>query len=249
MTIDNDDQLTALQTISTIVSETLAHMMARVEPGMTTRELDAIGRARLDHHGARSAPELVYDFPGATCISVNDEVAHGIPGDRIIQAGDLVNIDVSAEKDGFFADTGASSVVPPAPPKKTALCLATRKALEAGVTAVRAGRPINRIGAAIESSARQGGYSIVRNLGGHGVGSALHEEPAAILHYYEPADRRRLQEGMVITIEPFLSTGATAAWQSDDGWTLCTEPGFLTAQFEHTLVVTRDGPRVLTYFH
>lgn len=248
MIIDTEAQLSALQVISSIVSETLAHMAARMEPGMTTRELDDIGRAQLARHGARPAPELVYGFPGATCISLNDQVAHGIPGDLAIQAGDLVNIDVSAEKDGFFSDTGASFVVPPLSPRKAALCRATREALDAGVAAVRAGRPINRIGAAVESTARRGGYSIVRNLGGHGVGSALHEEPAAILHYFEPADQRILQPGTVMTIEPFLSTGATLAWQSDDGWTLLTDPRYLTAQFEHTLVVTTTGAHVLTSF-
>ena len=212
---------------------------------MTTQELDDAGAKLLEEGGAESAPVISVGFPGATCISVNNEIAHGIPGGRRIEAGDLVNIDVSAKKDGFFADSGASFMVPPTTDAQKTLCRTTRKALNRSIKAVRAGVKLNVIGQTIECVARQGGYTVIRNLHSHGVGAALHEEPS-IPPYIDRQDRRRLQEGLVFTIEPFLSTGAEWADQGDDGWTLTTPPAFMTAQYEHSLVVTRRGTIVLT---
>ena len=246
MTIGSQEDLDQLRAVGRIVAQVLRDMGAALEPGMTTRELDELGWQGLDARGARSAPEITYGFPGATCISVNNEIAHGIPGERRIAAGDLVNIDVSAERNGFFADTGASFVVPPATAAQRRLCRTTRNALDRAVGAVRAGVPLNRIGKAVEKVARQQGYTIVRNLQSHGVGGALHEEPGAIPSYYDPADRRVLHDGMVITIEPFLSTGAEWAEETGDGWTLATPAHYMTAQYEHSLVVTRGGAIVLT---
>lgn len=246
MTIGSQEDLEQLKAVGQIVAQVLRDMGAALEPGMTTRELDELGRQGLEARGARSAPEITYGFPGATCISVNNEIAHGIPGERRIAAGDLVNIDVSAERNGFFADTGASFPVPPTTPAQRRLCQTTRKALDRAVGAVRAGAPLNRIGKTVEKVARQQGYTIVRNLQSHGVGGALHEEPGAIPSYYDPADRRRLHDGMVITIEPFLSTGAEWAEETGDGWTLATPKHYMTAQYEHSLVVTRGGAIVLT---
>lgn len=246
MTIDNEDDLARLRIIGAIVAETLRVMGKALEPGITTKELDDIGRRQLDEAGARSAPEVAYDFPGATCISVHPAVAHGIPGPQVIRAGDLVNIDVSAEKDGLFADTGASFVVPPARPEATELCRGTRLALSRAVKSVRAGRPLNVIGRTVEEVARQRGLSIVRNLQSHGVGTALHEEPHHIPTYFDPHDHRRIHDGMVFTIEPFLSTGADWAEETGDGWTLATSPRHLTAQYEHTLVATPSGAIVVT---
>lgn len=214
---------------------------------MTTKELDDLGRKKLDSFGARSAPELTYGFPGATCISVNNAIAHGIPCDDIvIAAGDMVNIDVSAEKDGFFADTGASYIVPPVGDAQRDVCRATKRALARAIDSVKAGKPLNGIGKAIESVARRSGHSIIENLQSHGVGASLHEEPKYIPSYYDPSDRRRIHEGQVFTIEPFLSTGATMAEDGDDDWTLVTPPGFFTAQYEHSLVATRRGAIILT---
>ncbi len=246
MTIGNEYELSKLREIGEIVAETLRRMGDALEPGMTTAELDAVGAAAMAARGATPAPAKTYGFPGATCISINPAVAHGIPGDRAVRAGDLVNIDVSAEKDGFWADTGASLIVPPATAAKQALCRTTRKALKRAAAAVRAGRPMNVIGQAIEQVARRAGYSIIRNLQSHGVGGALHEAPAQIASYYDPDDQRVLREGMVFTIEPFLSTGAEWADEEDDGWTLSTPPQYLTAQYEHSLVVTKGAPIVLT---
>ncbi len=246
MTISNEDELTRLKEVGGIVAGVLAAMGRALDPGMTTRELDGIGRRLLAAEGARPAPEISYGFPGATCISVNEEVAHGIPGDRVIAAGDLVNIDVSAEKDGVFADTGASFAVPPAADGVAALCRDGRRALWAGLRAVRSGARLNEIGRRVEQLARQGGYTLVRNLASHGVGRALHEEPGQIPTWYEPADRRVMHDGMVFTIEPFLSTGAEWVDLAPDGWTLTAGPGVLTVQYEHTVVATKRGPLVVT---
>ncbi|SIP99955.1 type I methionyl aminopeptidase [Bosea sp. TND4EK4] len=247
MTVSNDDELQALQEIGRIVAQALAMMGKALEPGMTTAELDAIGRAHLERAGARSAPELCYDFPGATCISINEEVAHGIPGPRRILAGDLVNIDVSAEKNGFYSDTGASFLVPPAKPKLERLCRDGKRALWAGIGQVGIGKPLAGIGDAVGRFAQKNGYTLVRNLASHGIGRALHEEPTEIATWPDKRERRRITNGLVFTVEPFLSLGADWAEQGDDDpWTLYSEPRAPTVQYEHTLVATARGPLVLT---
>lgn len=246
MTISNDDDLKSLQDIGRIVAQTLAAMGKAIEPGMTTAELDQIGRALLEQEGARSAPELDYDFPGATCISVNDEIAHGIPGARRIEAGDLVNIDVSAEKAGFYSDTGASFAVPPVARRTERLCRDGRRALWVGIGQVGAGKPLSGIGNAIGRFAEKNGYTLVRNLASHGVGRSLHEEPTELATWPDRSERRMMQKGQVFTIEPFLSLGANWAENGDDPWTLYGEPRAPTVQYEHTLVATAGGAMVLT---
>jgi methionyl aminopeptidase len=246
MTIGSEDELEKLKIAGRVVARTLKAMSEALEPGITTRELDGIGRRLLELDGARSAPELTYGFPGATCISVGPDVAHGIPDDRRIEAGDLVNIDVSAEVDGFFGDTGASFAVPPVAPRIDKLCRDGRRALWTGIRAVRAGGELAAIGRGIEAVADRNGYSLIRNLASHGVGSALHEEPKEIPTWHEPADRRRIGEGLVFTIEPFLSLGDDWVEETGDGWTLRPLGGRPTVQYEHTLVATRRGPMVMT---
>lgn len=246
MTISSESELEGLRAIGRIVAQVLKAMGAAIEPGMTTRELDDLGRALLEREGARSAPELAYGFPGATCISVNEEIAHGIPGSRVIRAGDLVNIDVSAEKNGFFGDTGASFAVPPVRTRIESLCRDGRKAMWEGIRAVRPGGKLNMIGERIESFAEKRGYTLIRNLASHGVGRSLHEEPEAISTWRDPADRRRMHEGLVFTIEPFLSLGGDFAAEAGDGWTLLADPAAPTVQYEHSLVVTKNGPVILT---
>jgi len=246
MTIETEQDLSALREVGRIVATTLKQMLARVEPGMTTLELDHIGRDLLEREGAQSAPQVTYDFPGYTCISINEEAAHGIPGARVIQAGDIVNIDVSAEKNGYFADTGGTCIVPPGNPMKEKLLRATRQALKEAANAARADQPMNGIGRAIQRVARKTGFKTIKNLSGHGVGRGLHEAPREIHNYFEPRDRRLLREGMVLAVEPFLSTRARWVDELDDGWTLAAPPGNFSAQFEHTLVVTRGRPILLT---
>lgn len=246
MTIETQQDVEGLRRIGEIVSRVLRAMLDALEPGMTTAELDAFGRRLLDQYGARSAPQLTYNFPGATCISINEEAAHGIPGARRIERGDVVNVDVSAELDGYFADTGGTRVVPPSTAIKTRLCQASLAALDAAAKEARAGVRINQIGKAIQRIAKINGFRVIKHLAGHGVGRALHEEPSDILGYGEPRDPRVLQEGTVITIEPFLSTKSTCVHEGGDGWTLSGVPGNLSAQFEHTLIITRGAPIVVT---
>ncbi len=246
MTIQTEQDLEEMKSIGRIVALTLKEMMQRTEPGMTTGELDLIGKALLEGYGARSAPRLSYNFPGYTCISINEEAAHGVPGDRVIMAGDVVNIDVSAERNGFFSDTGGSFVVPPSNYLKDKLIDSTQLALREACRSARAGQPLNGIGRAIQRVAKKKGFKIIRNLCSHGVGHSLHDEPGEIPGYYDPNDKRMLHEGLVITIEPFLSTRSKFAAEKEDGWTLAGSADNLSAQFEHTMVITRGEPLLLT---
>lgn len=245
MTVENEDDLHRLMRIGQICAQTLAHMLAHVEPGMTTAQLDAIGAAFLKRHGARSAPILAYRFPGHTCISLNDEAAHGIPGERVIRPGDVINIDVSAELEGFWADTGASALVPPARPEHERLLDAAWAARERAIGAARAGQPINAIGRAVETAAREAGFHVILELTGHGVGRHIHEPPTVYNFYFRRA-RQKLTDGLVITVEPFLTPGAGRVVTASDGWTLRTRDGAVAAQFEHTIVIDGDRPIIVT---
>jgi methionyl aminopeptidase len=246
MSINSEKDLEGLRKIGRIVARCLQHMQSKLEPGITTGELDAIGETFLAAHGARSAPKITYNFPGHTCISVNEEAAHGIPGARVLQAGDLVNIDVSAELEGYFADTGGSAIIPPESNLHLKICAVARKALESAMSVARAGARLNRIGYAIEAEAVRNGLTVIENIGSHGVGRALHEDPGFIAGYYDERDKRILRKNQVITIEPFISSGAREVFYKGDGWTLATNPGIFTAQYEHTLVITKGKPLVMT---
>lgn len=246
MTIETQQDIVALKIIGKIVADTLKLMMKEAKAGMTTRELDEIGRVYLEKFNAKSAPKYTYNFPGTTCISINEDIAHGIPNDYIIKDGDLINIDVSAELDGYFADTGGSFVLGKSTDIQKKVMKATREALNAAIAAATAGAPLNLIGKAIEKVARKHNLKIIENLGSHGVGRALHEEPTFIAPYYDRSDRRILKEGQVITIEPFLSTHTTEVEEGADGWTLSGEKGNVAAQYEHTMIITKHRPIILT---
>lgn len=246
MSIDSEKDLEGLRKIGRIVARCLAHMQSKLEPGMTTLELDTIGGEYLSAQGARSAPKLTYNFPGFTCISVNEEAAHGVPGPKVLKAGDLVNIDVSAELGGYFADTGGSAILPPESKLHQRICSVAKSALAAALLEARAGAKLNRIGRAIETEAHKNGFTVIENLGSHGVGRALHEEPGFIAGFYDKKDKRVLKKNQVITIEPFISSGAHEVVESDDGWTLLTQRGIFTAQYEHTIVITDGMPLIMT---
>lgn len=239
-------EMKRMRRIGEVVAETIEEMQRHLEPGVTTGQLDDIGREVLERHGAQSAPELVYDFPGATCISVNERAAHGIPGELEVQAGDLVNIDVSAELDGFFADSGASFGVEPVSDEKQALLDSTKEALEKAMEMARHGRPMQLVGRVVEGLAKDRDYTVIRNLGGHGIGRNLHQKPNFIPHFYDRTEKRKFREGQILTLEPFLAMGAKRVDEMDDGWTLQTENRDLVAQFEHTMIITRGEPIVLT---
>lgn len=245
MTIDGVDELEGLKRAGRAVAEARDQMLASVTTGISTQELDEIGREVLRRHGARSAPQLAYNFPGTTCISVNDELAHGIPSSRRLKDGDLINIDVSAELDGYWADSGASAPVGVVAPRLQQLLDATRRAQAEAMDEARAGRPLSGIGKVVERRAKRHGFFVIKNLCGHGVGRHIHEDPQ-VSSVYDPRDRTQLWEGLVITIEPFLTTRATRAVDSGDGWTLRTPDGSLGAQFEHTLVITKGAPIIVT---
>lgn len=245
LTIDGDEDLAGLRRVGRAVAEARDAMISTVEPGMSTGDLDAVGRQVLRAHGARSAPRVAYGFPGSTCISVNNEAAHGVPSQlRRLHDGDLVNIDVSAVLDGYWADTGSSVAVGDVAPDASRLLAATRAAQADGMRAARAGRRLCEVGRAVERRARQLGFGIVRNLYGHGVGRGLHEEPS--VPSWDDGSTLRIWEGLVLAIEPFLSPSATSAVDGDDGWTLLTNDGSLVAQHEHTIVVTAGAPIVIT---
>ncbi len=245
MTIQTRDDILGLMAIGRIVRGAIEHMAAHMAPGMTTAEMDAIGAAYLKRHGARSAPILAYKFPGATCISINDEAAHGIPGPRVIQPGDMVNIDVSAEKDGYWADAGQSYALAPVAEEKQKLITATNQALEIALQHARAGQPINKLGQAVEKHARGLGYQVIEELGGHGVGRHIHEKPSVPM-FYVRRYHERFQKGQVLTLEPFLTHGARHVYTLDDGWTLKTDNGGLVAQAEQTIIITDDAPIIVT---
>ncbi len=246
MTIYTDDQLQALMRIGKIVATTLKIMQDAVRPGIRTEELNEIGARYLYKQGATPAPIADYQFPAETCISINEEAAHGIPGRRVVRPGDLVNIDVSAELGGIYADTGGTVAVPTASREAERLMQHTRAALDAACHVVTAGKPLSVIGQAVESVARKGGYKVIRELGGHGVGYSLHEEPRNIPNFHTRSARTQLVNGMVLTIEPFLTRGSAHIYEDEDGWTLRTTHHTLACQYEHTVVITRGKPILVT---
>lgn len=246
MTITQQDELDGLKDIGRIVANTMAAMAKAMEPGMSTRDLDEIGDRLLQQEGAVSAPRASYGFPGATCISVNEEIAHGIPGDRRIAAGDLVNIDVSASKNGYFADTGATFRLGSVPPELDRLCRDGKRAMQIGIAQVGHGKPLAGIGNAIGKFAVARGYTLIRNLASHGVGRALHEFPEEIATWPVRGDKRRMHNGLVLTVEPFLSMGGNWAAEAEDGWTLYSTPAAPVVQYEHTVVATKHGPIIVT---
>ncbi|MBV6450793.1 MAG: Methionine aminopeptidase 2 [Anaerolineales bacterium] len=246
MTADSNKDLQYLKAIGRICAEALRRMQGAVRVGMTTRELDEIGRAFLEAEGARSAPQAMYKFPGATCISVSPVIAHGIPNERLLREGELIHIDVSAELDGYFADTGASMVVSKSERRFEKLIEATRSSLNKALRAAKAGNRLNAISRAVQTEAGKRGYNVITDLTGHGIGRKLHEEPKEILNFYDSNDRRILNEGLVLAIEPFLTTGVGRVTQERDGWSLRTTDKAIAAQFEHTIVVTKNEPIILT---
>ena len=234
-----------MEKVSAVVRRTLEALAAAVRPGVTTAELDAVARDVVRAHGARSAPALVYGFPGTVLISVNEEVVHGIPGPRRLRRGDLVSLDVTIEKDGYIADAARSVLVEEGEAPAARLVACAEAAFDAALDVARAGTPVNEIGRAVEREVRRWGFTIVRGLTGHGVGRAIHEPPT-VANEYNPRQRDILTEGLVLTIEPMISAGSGRTVQSGDGWTIRTRDGSLASHHEHTLVITRDRPVVLT---
>lgn len=246
MIVENEAELERLRAIGKICAATLRKMLAAATPGMTTQELDALGLAYLQRQGAQSAPQAMYEFPGATCISVAPVIAHGIPGGHVLAEGDLIHIDVSAEKDGFYADTGASLSIGKPSAEVKALLAATQATLKKTLAAARAGNLISELGRTMQTEAKQRGYNTIVELASHGIGRKLHEYPSDVVNFYNPQDKRKLAEGLVLALEPFLTTGNGRISEERDGWSLRTRDRHIAAQFEHTIVVTKGKPIILT---
>jgi len=245
MSIGTEDELEALRRAGHVVAVALRELRRRVQAGVSTGELDRVAGRVFARHGARSAPMLVYDAPCQVFISVNDEAVHGVPGPRRLRRGDLVKLDVTAELDGFYADACVSVAVAPAAPRVRRLVSAADAALARGLTAAVAGAPVRAISEAVAEAAAARGVSVLEDLGGHGIGRTIHEQPS-VPNVPDPDDATRLHSGLVITVEPILGAGGAGIRPGSDGWTLRTADGALAAHVEHTIVVTAGRPLVLT---
>jgi len=247
MSITSEEELLGIKQISNAVAETLKQMRAHAAPGMTAKELDDFGGAILSALGAKSAPKLTYDFPGWTCISVNNEIAHGIPtANKVFKEGDLINIDVSAELNGFWADNGGSFILGKDINELQPLVNASKQILRKAIDQIKGGVKIADVGRLIETEARKSGYKVIKNLAGHGVGRSLHEEPHEILNCYDRFNTTRFRKNSIVAIETFIATASTYADQQKDGWTLVGNKGGYVAQHEHTIMVTDGKPVILT---
>jgi methionyl aminopeptidase len=245
VSVETEEELQALKAVGRLVAEAIRAMRRAVRPNTTTLELDAIAGKLFRRAGARSGPQLDYDFPGVTCISVNEEAVHGIPGKRRLREGDLVKLDVTAELDGFYADACVS--VPVGRPRRAMANLAgaSERALAKGLGAARAGAPLNAIGAAIERSVHDDGFSVCNELIGHGIGRKIHEPPD-VPSYFDPDLTQALTDGLVLTVEPIIAAGDGRVRGTRDGWTVRTVDGSPSAHFEHTIVVRDGAPLILT---
>jgi methionyl aminopeptidase len=245
MSIESSDDWDGLREAGRITRLTLEALESQVRVGVSTGELDQIAADLFRAHGARSAPALVYGFPGTVLISINDEVVHGVPGRRRLKRRDLVKLDVTVEKDGYVADAARSVVVGAGTVMATRLAACAESAFEAGRNAARAGARVSEIGRAVDREVRRQGFAVCRGLAGHGVGRTIHEEPT-VPNHYDPRQRDVLTEGLVLTIEPMISAGSSQVFEDADGWTIRTADGSLAAHHEHTLVIMSKGPVVLT---
>lgn len=246
MTLGSSDDLAALRRAGAVAAEAVSVVRELVRGGITTAELDDAAREVFAKYGAQSAPTALYGFPGTLCISVNDEAVHGIPGPRRLQAGDLVKLDATPLLDGFIADTAISVVVGDEPARAAdALKLCAERALQKAMSMVTAGRAARDVGRAVARETHGRGFRVLREVGGHGVGRAIHEEPH-IPNWDDPSSQAVLHEGLVVAIEPIIAASTERLITSRDGWTLRTSDGSLAAHAEHTFVVTTGTPIVLT---
>lgn len=247
MSITSQSELYGMQRIGEAVAVTLRKMTEFAAPGMSTKELDNFGAAILKSYGAKSAPYVSYGFPGWTCISVNKAAAHGIPSEKIILTeGDLINIDVSAELDGYFADNGGSFVLGRDLHAHQRLVDSSKLILHNAISNIKGGIRISDIGWQIEKEAKRLGFTTIKNLVGHGIGRALHEEPKEIPCFNDRSNTKRFRKNSVVAIETFISTKANYVYETDNGWTYTTRDGSYVAQHEHTIVVTDSQPLILT---
>jgi methionyl aminopeptidase len=245
MSVDTPEQLEGLRRVGRVVAETIAAVRRAAVPGITTGELDAIAEFEFDRRGARSGPILTYGYPGSICLSVDDEIVHGIPGSRRLREGELLTIDVAAELDGYHAD--AATTIAIGEPAPDPLLAAGRRALDAGIRAAQPGATLRDVGAAVEGAVEADGFQVARELTGHGIGRQMHEPPT-VFNWPAPVDEasQRLTEGLVLTIEPMITAGEPRFAAAADGWTIRSLDGARSTHEEHTVMVRRGGALVLT---
>ena len=245
MSINEPQELAGMRAAGAVVCLMLSAMKSAVRPGITTGELDEVGAGVMRQHGARSAPAMVYKFPGVSCISVNEEAVHGIPGKRALLTGDLVKLDVTIEKDGFMADAAVTVPVGEVSEERQRLIACAERAFAKAMLVARAGFRVSEIGRVIEREVRRSGFAVIRDLGGHGIGRTIHEEPR-VPNYADPEATQILTEGLVITVEPIIAAGSGKAFVAPDKWTMVTADHSVSAHYEHTLVIRKGEPMLLT---
>ena len=245
MSINTPEELERMRAAGAVVRRVIEAMKQHARVGVTTAELDEVGARVMQENGAQSAPKLVYGFPGANCISLNDEAVHGIPGERQVKSGDLLKLDVTVEKDGFMADAAVTVAVGDVPEECQRLVACAERAFSKAMLVARAGFRVSDIGRVVEREVRRQGFSVIRDLGGHGIGRTIHEEPR-VPNYPDPQANQVLTEGLVITVEPIIAAGSGRAVLAKDGWTVRTADRRQSAHYEHTLVITKREPILLT---
>jgi methionyl aminopeptidase len=245
MSINGPEELAGMRAAGAIVCLMLSAMKRAVRVGITTGELDEVGAEVMMQHGARSAPRLVYKFPGVNCISVNDEAVHGIPGKRALRSGDLVKLDVTIEKDGFMADAAVTVPVGEVTEERRQLVECAERAFRKAMLVARAGFRVSDIGRAVEREVRRSGFSVIRDLGGHGIGRTIHEEPR-VPNFADSEANQILTAGLVITVEPIIAAGSGRTLVAPDKWTMITADHRPSAHYEHTLVIRKGAPMLLT---
>ncbi|MDO8794196.1 MAG: type I methionyl aminopeptidase [Vicinamibacterales bacterium] len=238
-------EIEKLRAVNRLVGEVLAELRSTAAPGVTTGDLDRLAEQRVREAGAEPAFKGYHGFPATICSSVNEQVVHGIPSERELREGDVVSIDMGAKLNGFFGDSAVTVPIGRVSEEAISLLRATEEALFRAIDVVRPNARVSDIGAVVQAHVEGRGFSVVREFVGHGIGTELHEEPQ--IANYGPAGRGpRLAEGMVLAIEPMVNAGKAAVKVLSDGWTAVTRDGSLSAHFEHTVVVTRDGCEILT---
>jgi methionyl aminopeptidase len=247
MSITSQHEFAGMKKVSEAVAVTLKQMREYASPGMSTKELDEFGGSLLKQFGAKSAPAVTYGFPGHTCISINQQAAHGIPSANVfLKGGDLINIDVSAELNGFFADNGGSFVLGTDVLGHQKLVDASQRILHDALSKISGGVRIANIGLLIESRAKQMGFTTIKNLVGHGIGKSLHEAPSEIPCFHDKFNSGRFKKNSVVAVETFISTKARYVYENGDGWTFSARDGSFVAQHEHTIMITDSQPIILT---
>ena len=245
ITIKSSDELDAVRGAGQVVAAVHYALKQAVRPGITTKDLDVIAEREIRKHGAIPTFKGYFGFPASICASINDEIVHGIPGNRVIRSGDIIKLDVGATLNGYIGDAAVSLPVGEVSPEAMDLIIATKMSLEKGIKAALPGNRTGDVGAAVETYATSKGYSVVREYVGHGVGRFLHEDPQ-IPNYGPSGKGHILRPGMVIAIEPMLNMGQAATRVMDDQWTVVTADSSLSSHFEHTVIITENGPEITT---